>query len=126
MPPPWLNVTITYFFSVSSLTVVMGLTLCKRFQFCLVSPQNILLKVLGVLAGQAFVSSFRQFWKENEAHSVLKVVLSSFVTSSMPSDCALGVILVACPIVGRFATVPCFLHLNSCSDRCCLHYFLIL
>ncbi len=47
----------------------------------------------------------------SEACSSLDVVVGSFVTSWMSRRCALGVILVGRPLLGRFTTVPCFLHL---------------
>ncbi len=37
--------------------------------------------------------------------------MGSFVTSWMSRRCALGVILVGRPLLGRFTTVPCFRHL---------------
>ncbi len=47
----------------------------------------------------------------SEACSSLDVVVGSFVTSWMSRRCALGVILVGRPLLGRFTTVPCFRHL---------------
>ncbi len=47
----------------------------------------------------------------SEACSSLDVVLGSFMTSWMSCRCALGVILVGQPLLGRFTTVPDFLHL---------------
>ena len=47
----------------------------------------------------------------SEACSSLDVVVGSFVTSWMSHRCALGVILVSRPLLGRFSTVPCFCHL---------------
>ncbi len=47
----------------------------------------------------------------SEACSSLDVVLGSFMTSWMSRHCALGVILVGQPLLGRFTTVPSFLHL---------------
>ncbi len=44
----------------------------------------------------------------SEACSSLDVVVGSFVTSWMSRRCALGVILVGRPLLGRFTTVPCF------------------
>ncbi len=44
--------------------------------------------------------------------SSLDVVVGSFVTSWMSRRCALGVILVSWPLLGRFTTVPCFRHLR--------------
>ncbi len=38
-------------------------------------------------------------------------VLASFMTSGMSHHCALGVILVGQPLLGRFTTGPNFLHL---------------
>ncbi len=47
----------------------------------------------------------------SEACSSLDVVLGSFMTSWMSRQCVLGVILVGQPLLGRFTTVPSFLHL---------------
>ncbi len=47
----------------------------------------------------------------SEACSSLDVVLGSFMISWMSCHCALGVILVGRPLLGRFTTVPSFLHL---------------
>ncbi len=47
----------------------------------------------------------------SEACSSLDVVVGSFVTSWMSRRCALGVILIGRPLLGRFTTVPCFRHL---------------
>ncbi len=47
----------------------------------------------------------------SEACSSLDVVLGSFMTSWMSRHCALGVIFVGRPLLGRFTTVPSFLHL---------------
>ncbi len=47
----------------------------------------------------------------SEACSSLDVVLGSFMTSWMSRRCAFGVILVGRPLLGRFNTVPSFLHL---------------
>ncbi len=47
----------------------------------------------------------------NDAWSSLDDVLGSFMTSWMSRCCALEVILVGRPILGRFTTVPSFLHL---------------
>ncbi len=47
----------------------------------------------------------------SKACSSLDVVLGSFMTSWMSRHCALGVILVGRPPLGRFTTVPSFLHL---------------
>ncbi len=47
----------------------------------------------------------------SEACSSLDVVLGSFMTSWMSHRCALGVILVGRPLMGRFTTVPSSLHL---------------
>ncbi len=47
----------------------------------------------------------------SEACSSLDVVLGSFMTSWMSRHCALGLILVGRPLLGRFTTVPSFLHL---------------
>jgi len=49
--------------------------------------------------------------KANEACSSLDVVLGYFMTSWMNRQCALGVIFVGRPLLGRFTTVPRFLHL---------------
>ncbi len=49
----------------------------------------------------------------SEACSSLDVVVGSFVTSWMSRRCALGVILVGRPLLGRFTTVPCFCHNGS-------------
>uniref|UniRef100_A0A4W4H0J2 Obscurin like cytoskeletal adaptor 1b n=1 Tax=Electrophorus electricus TaxID=8005 RepID=A0A4W4H0J2_ELEEL len=51
------------------------------------------------------------FLMASEACSSLDVVVESFVTSWMSRHCALKVILVSGPILGRFTTVPCFRHL---------------
>ncbi len=47
----------------------------------------------------------------SEACRSLDVVLGSFMTSWMSRHCALGVILVGRPLLGRFTTVTSFLHL---------------
>ncbi len=47
----------------------------------------------------------------SEACSSLDVFLGSLMTSWMSRHCALGVILVGQPLMGRFTTVPSFLHL---------------
>jgi len=47
----------------------------------------------------------------SEACTSLDVVVGSFVTSWMSRRCALGVILVSRPLLGRFSTVSCFCHL---------------
>ncbi len=47
----------------------------------------------------------------SEACSSIDVVLGSFMTSWMSRHCALGVILVGQPLLGRLTTVPTFLHL---------------
>ncbi len=47
----------------------------------------------------------------SEACSSLDVVLGYFMTSWMSRHCTLGVILVGQPLLGRFTTVPSFLHL---------------
>ncbi len=44
----------------------------------------------------------------SEACSSLDVVLGSFMTSWMSCHCALGVILVGRPLLGRFTTAPIF------------------
>ncbi len=121
-----------------------GHTPSKKFNFCLVSPQSIFPKVLGIIkmfSGKTETSLFvlfaqQRFWSWNsamqaifaqslsyggvmntdlnlncEACSSLDVVVGSFVTSWMSRRCALGVILVGQPLLGRFTTVPCFRHL---------------
>ncbi len=120
---------------------VMGHTPSKKFNFCLVSPQSIFPKVLGIIkmfSGKTEMSFYvlfaqQRFWSWNsamqaifaqslsswtltltevsEACSSLDVVVGSFVTSWMSRCCALGVILVGRPLLGRFTTVPCFRHL---------------
>ncbi len=47
----------------------------------------------------------------SEACSSLDVVLGFVMTSWVSRRCALGVILVGRPLLGRFTTVPSFLHL---------------
>ncbi len=110
----------------------------KKFNFCCISPQNICPKVLGIIKiyfGKCETSLcvlFGQQWllpwnspmdaffaqslsltliEASEACSSLDVVLGSFMTSWMSCRCALGVILVGWPLLGRFTTVPSFLHL---------------
>ncbi len=112
----------------------------KKLNFCLISPQNICLKVLGiidiffgkcetslcVLFGQQWLLPWMPFlpslflivesWtltliEASEACSSLDVVLGSFMASWMSRGCALWVILVGQPLLGRFTTVPSFLHL---------------
>ncbi len=123
---------------------VTGHAPSKKFNFCLISPQNICPKVLGII--KIFLASVRQAFvfflvnsgfylgtlpwmpflpslfliveswtltliEASEACSSLDVVLGSFMTSWMSRRCALGVILVGRPLLGRFTTVPSFLHL---------------
>ena len=121
---------------------VTGCTPFKKFNFCLVCPQNIypkVLRIINIFLGKCetslfFVSSgFRlgtlpwmpflpsvflmvESWtltltEASEACSSLDVALGSFVTSWMSRCCSLGVILVGRPVLGRFTTVPSFLHL---------------
>ncbi len=114
---------------------VTGHAPSKKFNFCLISPQNICPKVLGIikiffgkcetsLCGFFLVSSgyclgtlpwmpflTQTLIEASEACSSLDVVLGSYMTSWMSRHCALGVILVGRPLLGRFTTVPRFLHL---------------
>ncbi len=59
----------------------------------------------------------------SKACSSLDVVLGSFMTSWMSRHCALGVILVGRPPLGRFTTVPSFLHNTFQTDTCQLFCF---
>ncbi len=114
----------------------------QKIYCCLISPQNICPKVLGIIkmanVRRAFVfflvsSGFClgtlpwmpflpslflivESWtltliEASEACSSLDVVLVSFMTSWMSRHCALGVILVGQPLLGRFTSVTSFLHL---------------
>ncbi len=111
-----------------------------RTHFCRISPQNICPKFLWIIKiffWQMWDEPLCSFWpavafalepflpclfliveswtltliEASEACSYLYVVLGSFMTSWMSRRCALGVILVGRPLLGRFTTVPSFLHL---------------
>ena len=77
--------------------VVFALELCHGCHFCSL--------FLMVESGTLTLT------EASEACSSLDVVLGSFVTSWMSRRCALEVILVGRPVLGRFPTVPCFLQL---------------
>ncbi len=64
---------------------------------------------LGTLPWMTFLT--QTLIEASEACSSLDVVLGSYMTSWMSHHCALGVILVGRPLLGRFTTVPSFLHL---------------
>ncbi len=121
---------------------VTGHTPPKMFNFCLISPQNICPKVLGIikiffgkcetslcvvssgfclgtLSWMPFLPSLflivesqtLTLIEASEVCSSLNVVLGSFMTSWISRHCTLAVILVGQPLLGRFTTVPSFLHL---------------
>ncbi len=117
---------------------VTGHTPSKKFNFCHISPLNNCPKVLGIikiffanvflvsngfclgtLPWMPFLSSLFlivESWtltliEASEACSSLDVVVGSLMTSWMSRHCALGVILVGQPLLGRFTTLPSFLHL---------------
>ncbi len=116
---------------------ITGHTPSKKFNFSLISLQNICPKIkilfgkyemsLCVLFGQwiltlqwmpilpslfLIVESWTLTLIEASEDSSLDVVLGSFITSWMSCPCALGVILVGRPLLGRFTiTVPSFLYL---------------
>ncbi len=87
----------------------------RAFVFFLVSKGF----CLGTLPWMPFLPSLFlivESWTLNlieasEACSSFDVVLGSFMTSWMSCRRALGVILVGRPLLGRFTTVPSFLHL---------------
>ncbi len=117
-----------------------GHTPSKKFNLCRISPQNICPKFLGIikiflgkfvfflvssgfclgtLPWMPFLPSLFlivESWtltltEASEACSSLDVVLGSFMSSWMSCHCALGVIMVGWPLLGRFTTVTSFLHL---------------
>ncbi len=123
---------------------VTGHTPSKKFNFCLISPQNICPNVLGIIKiffgkcetspwvifGQqcllswnspmdaVFAQSLSYCWTMNTDLNWGKWGLQFFrwcsgffMTSLMSRHCALGVILVGRPLLGRFTTFPSFLHL---------------
>ncbi len=129
---------------VGFLTDVTGHTSSKKFNFCLISPQNICPKVLEIIKiffgkyetslcvlfgqqwllprnspmGAVFAQSLSYCWIMNTDHNwgkwglqLFRGCSGSFMTSWMRCRCALGVILVGRPLLGRFTTVPSFLHL---------------
>ncbi len=76
--------------------------------FCLVSlPWMLFLPILFRIVESWTLTLI----EASEACSSIDVVLGSFMTSWMSCHCALGVILVGQPLLGRLTTVPSFLHL---------------
>ena len=109
----------------------------KKFHFCLVSPQTVFPKVLGIIKIMLYgkhktavfflvSSGFRlsilprmpflpsppsYCWITHARPAVLSMLFRLLLWPPVWLVITLGVILVGRPLLGRFTTVPCFLHL---------------
>ena len=127
---------LCYFF----LPHVMGCTPCKKFHFCFVSPQSIFPKgeMMGIIKmfcdkcemGRSFWSAVVFAFELSLLHIVesLKWGLQCFIWCSGFFGGLLNELLMPSwsafvrPLLGRFTTVPCFLHsfVDNGSHRCSL------